>query len=500
MAIPVDQIVLITPSVISGGGAGIDLIAVMLTDDPRIPTGTLLSFPSSDGVGAYCGVLSTLYNLSVNYFLGFDNSNIKPGALYVFSFPSAPRSAFLRGISPPGGATLQNVQTITGTLNITIDGTVHTAGALSLAAATSLTGAATIIATALSLTTNQVQWDPITQSFVFSSLTTGATSTITAATGTAASLLGVDAASGPSVSQGAGIGVAATTMAAVKAASQNWATFMTTYNPDAPGAFTNKLAFTAWCNGQNNRFAYIAWDQDAVAAAPPGSACFGNAVAAGDYSGTMALYAPVLGATLAAFICGTTASIDTTETNGRITFAFKAQEGLVPDVTDGTIAQNLLANGYSFYGEYHDANNDFLFLNNGAVSGPFKWLDSYVNQIWFNAGLQQSVMTLMMTVKSLPYNQPGYDLVGSALQDPIDAAVNFGAIVAGVPLSNLQAAEVNTAAGVKIDTILTAVGYYRQVLPATAQVRALRQSPPCSIWYMDGQSIQKINVASVEVM
>ncbi len=123
-----------------------------------------------------------------------------------------------------------------------------------------------------------------------------------------------------------------------------------------------------------------------------------------------------------------------------------------------------------------------------------------MNQIWFNNAVQLALMTLMTMAKSLPYNQPGYDLVGAALQDPIDQALNFGMMATGVPLSNLQAAEVNQAAGVKIDQVLFNGGYYKQILPATAQVRSNRGSPPVTIWYMDPGSIQRLDVASVAIL
>ena len=197
---------------------------------------------------------------------------------------------------------------------------------------------------------------------------------------------------------------------------------------------------------------------------------------------------------------GYAASLDFGATNGRATAMFRRQSGLAADVIDGTTAQNLKTNGYNFFGDWTTRNDAFIFFANGTVTGPFEWLDSYLNQIWLNNQLQLAILSLMVAMKSIPYNDAGYTLIRAACRDPIDAAVNFGAIRAGVPLSAAQAAEVNFAAGVKIDDVLGNRGWYLQVNPATAQVRAARGSPPCSLWYMDGQSIQQINLASVEVM
>jgi uncharacterized protein YcgL (UPF0745 family) len=77
--------------------------------------------------------------------------------------------------------------------------------------------------------------------------------------------------------------------------------------------------------------------------------------------------------------------------------------------------------------------------------------------------------------------------------------LNFGAIRTDVPLSESQAAQVNTAAGLKVDTTINTQGYYLQILPASAQVRQNRQSPPMTLWYTDGGSIQYINLASIDI-
>jgi hypothetical protein len=58
---------------------------------------------------------------------------------------------------------------------------------------------------------------------------------------------------------------------------------------------------------------------------------------------------------------------------------------------------------------------------------------------------------------------------------------------------------VNNAAGAPIDSILSTRGWFLQVLDALPQVRAARGSPPINFWYMDGESVQKINMASILV-
>jgi hypothetical protein len=58
---------------------------------------------------------------------------------------------------------------------------------------------------------------------------------------------------------------------------------------------------------------------------------------------------------------------------------------------------------------------------------------------------------------------------------------------------------VDTAAGLIIDPTLATIGYYLQVLPATSTQRNNRQSPTCTLWYMDGGSVNQLNLASIDI-
>jgi hypothetical protein len=116
-----------------------------------------------------------------------------------------------------------------------------------------------------------------------------------------------------------------------------------------------------------------------------------------------------------------------------------------------------------------------------------------------NNGFQLALMELLTSVGSIPYNQTGYTMIKAACQDVINRALNFGAIRAGVTLSESQVIQVNNMAGVQIDGVLNSIGYYLQVLDADPQTRVNRGTPPCTFWYMDGGSIQRITLASVMV-
>ena len=112
---------------------------------------------------------------------------------------------------------------------------------------------------------------------------------------------------------------------------------------------------------------------------------------------------------------------------------------------------------------------------------------------------QLQLLTLLSNVRSIPYNAAGYAIIEQALFGPIDAALLFGAIRSGVPLSAEQTVAINTEAGIPIAQTITERGWYLQIRPASAEVRAARGSPAMVFWYTDGQSVQKINLSSVQV-
>lgn len=644
-SIPASQIVSVVPSVVNAGGAGLDLIELMLTTSIRPPIGQVLSFPTLASVQSYFGTTSLEATEAAVYFGGYDGATKLPGALLFAQYPIANVGAYLRGGSV-AGLTLTQLQALSGVLTITIDGTPHTSSTIDLSTATSFSNAAALITTGIGLTgptqavvtgsmgasatgtgsgtnltlsavtgvihpgsalsasiagtgvpantylvsqasgtpgaagvyvtnnattsssqaitvtstsvdvtavssgtlavgqeltgtslstttyissqtsgttggigvyvttaahqvasetitavTPTCAYDSIAGAFVIVSGTTGASSTIGYASGTLSASLKLTSATGAVLSQGAITSVPATFMAGIINVTTDWATFQTIFDPDAGSGNTQKLLFAAWVNSTENRYTYLCTDTDITPTqSTAATSSLGYLLDSTDSSGTVPIYQPIGGDNhLAAFLGGFVASLNFDATNGRATAAFRSQTGISPSVTDPTSAANLIANGYNFYGAYATANQGFQFFNPGQVSGPFSWVDSYVNQIWFNNACQLALMEMLIAYGSIPYNPTGYGYIRAALQDPINAALNFGAIRPNVPLSSAQASEVNAIAGIKVDDVLATRGWYLVIQAATAQTRALRNSPVIILLYMDGESIQKVNLSSILV-
>ena len=492
MPISASQIVGVTPQVLAAGGTALDLNGMLLTSSALMPPGYTFSFPSASAVIAFFGAASIETGIAAVYFQGYRNSNVKPGALLVSRYAVAPVAATLSG-GNISGLTLAALQAMSGTLSVLVNGTAQS-GTVNLSGATSFSAAAALIATALSV---PVAFNSVSGGFVVSSSVTGSASSIAFATGTLADGLLLSQATGAIVAQGADQDTPGGAMPIITARNSNWASFSTTWEPST----ADKIAFATWNNSTGKRFAYMMWDTDITATqlGQTGSAGY-QITQVNSFDGTVPLYAPVNGALIGAFAMGYGASLAFSYPNGRATFFGRGLDGLAADVEDSTVATNLLANGYNFLGDYALANSNFTIIRNGTVSGQFQFLDSYLNQIWLNNQCQLALVGLITTSGSIPYNPQGYGNIESALLDPVQAGVNFGAIRVGVSLSNAQASALKTATGGKdIALTITAQGFYIFIGDPGAQVRGERGSPICILFYADGGSVQNIQLTSTEV-
>lgn len=345
-----------------------------------------------------------------------------------------------------------------------------------------------------------VAYDSVSGGFTITGGTPGPTSTIGYASGTLATGLNLTAATGAVTSQGAAIAVAGTFMGNLVDTTQNFATFMTAFEP----VNADKEAFAAWNNSVNNgtEYAYVMWSTDILDTEVPNTGSAYAAITAAEYAGTALVYAPVNLSSAAAFVLGFGASLNFEAENGRATAAFKSQSGFPPDVVSTQVYTNLKTNGANCFvlvSTRNQANNS-VFMANGTISGPFSWLDSFLDQEWLTDQLQVTLLAFLRTLPSVPYSAAGYTAIEQVVAGgPIDAALNFGAIRVGVPLSSTQIAYVNNAAGLNVAPVITEVGWYLLIQPASPTVRAARLTPPMTLFYCDGQSVQQLNLSSLEV-
>ncbi|MFT9364843.1 MAG: DUF3383 family protein [Gluconobacter sp.] len=283
-------------------------------------------------------------------------------------------------------------------------------------------------------------------------------------------------------------------LSALIAQSQDFAGITFAFEP----AIADKQAIATWNAAQNKRFWIVIWDTDVQAVVLNSAEAFGTWLASGAYDGVSALYQdPVF----AAAALGWMASLNFDTENGRWNLFGRQFPSVTASVTTGAAASSLQANGYSFYGLHANGLGRFTFTRGGMVSGQFKWADSYINQIWMNASFQSDMLNLLLTAGNIPFNTQGDALVSAGAQPTIDQALAFGAIRAGVTLTAAEILEVNNAAGIEIASTLQTRGWYFKpnASTAAASVRGTRGTIQPQFWYTDGESVQSINLASIEV-
>lgn len=510
-SIPASAFVNVIPGVLNAGGNPLSLNGVLVDNsgDTSVPIGTVKAFPGPgpDAVIAWYGADTPQAALAAVYFAGYIGATSLPSTLYVVQDNTAAVAGYLRGGSVTS-LTLTQLQALSGTITVAIDGVSHVSAAINLSAATSFTNAAALIQTGLDAgtpsTTATVTYDTLRDAFAITSATTGSTSSLAfPTTDSLTTGLNLTQATGAVLSAGAAIATPAGVMAGVVNVTQNWATFTTVVEP----VLSVKEQFAAWVQTTNQRYAYFCYDSDITPTeSPTASGSFGAIVNEADDFGIATQWEPTsisgssqVQGSAAAFGMSIAASLNFNQKNGNTTWAFRGQAGLVPAVTSLTVYDNLVANGYNCYAAVATANQNFQWFQNGQISGAWKWIQPYINQIYFNSQLQLALAELESSVGSIPYNRQGYTLVRQACMGVINQMLNYGAAQPGVPLSASQAQAVNLAAGANISTTLQTAGWYLQITAATPQVRQARTSPPITLWYMDGGSIQQISLNSIDV-
>lgn len=491
MAIPLRKDIQINPGVLPAGGSALDLNGLILTDSGYAPVGTVISFTAKEDVAAYFGSASPEFSMAEVYFQGYDNSTKTPGALLFARFNPASAAAWLRSGSM-AAVTLDQLKLLSGVLTLSVDGTSHTSASIDLSTATSFAQAADLIETGIGSSVT-VEFDTTQKRFIITSATAGDASTITYATGTLSAGLKLTAATGATLSQGADAALVTDAMQGVLDASQNWAIFTTSFTPEEDQA----LAFSSWVNGQNYRFGYVPFtlEESALVSGSTDTLAY-KIISTYDYSNVI----PVFGDQAhAASILGYAASLDFDRLEGRVTLKYRELSGLLTEVSTSADYDALIANGYNFYGQYGENKVEENYWADGTISGDFKWVDSFCFQIWLNANLMGDAIQLFKSNRSLPYNTRGDAAIEASFADTINQGIAFGGIRTGIDLSSSQASEINNAVGADVIPSITAKGWYLYIPKATAEQRAQRIRPGCSLYYTDGGSVQKLTLASVMV-
>lgn len=506
MAIPASELVRVQPRVLAGTGQDLAFNGLFLTENALVPVGTLLTFRDTASVSEYFGSVSNEAKAAAVYFGGYNNSFLKPTALYMWRSHKNASAPFVRSAafsSAKVKTLLDDLKGITaGTFSATIGGTAVSLSEVDLSGSDSISAALDIVTKKIAAVEEAspaaagvaLSWNPVFRAFTLTAGAAGSTVAIANLSGTIPDALGLT--SGAVVSAGADAQDYASCLDEVCETTQNFVTYSTIAEADRADA----LALAGWSNtqyGEGNQFLYVYWSDDAVLKTADASETAAAAIRDAEYNGVAGVFGDVR---YPAFIMGSAGSIDWDRIGGTITFAFKAQSGLEANVTDKDDAANLIANGMNFVGNYASRNDNFIFLQNGQMFGQWAWIDTYLNSCWLNNALQVQILGGLQLAARVPYNEAGYIRIRAWVQDVVDRALTNGVIDRGVRLSETQKTELISEAGKDISTDLYNNGYVLQIEDATAAIRQARISPSMSFWYTYGGSVHKINLPSTAVV
>ena len=506
MAIPASELVRVQPRVLAGTGQDLAFNGLFLTENALAPVGTLLTFRDAASVSEYFGSASDEAKAAAIYFGGYNNSFLKPTALYMWRSHKNARAPFVRSAafsSAKVKTLLDDLKGITaGTFSATIGGTAISLSEVDLSGSDSISAALDIVTKKIAAVEEAspaaagvtLSWNSVFRAFTLTAGAAGSTVAIANLSGTIPDALGLT--SGAVVSAGADAQDYASCLDEVCETTQNFVTYSTIAEADKADA----LALSGWSNTQyaaGNQFLYVYWSDDAVLKTADASETAAIAIRDAEYTGTAGVYGDVR---YPAFLMGVAASIDWDRIDGAITTAFKAQSGLTANVQVKDDAANLIANGMNFMGNYASRNDNFILFQNGQMFGQWSWIDTYLNATWLNNALQVQILSGLELAGRVPYTEAGYTRIRAWVQDVVDRALTNGVIDRGVRLSETQKTELINEAGKDISTDLYNNGYVLQINDATAAIRQARTSPSMSFWYTYGGSVHKINLPSTAVV
>lgn len=491
MSINASYLVAITGRSITGGSADLETNGLVLTKSAILPVDKpCLEFATYKSVAAVFGADSDEAKFAQQYFSGVTNQQRAPTGLMIARRVSDAASAWLR--SAPLGMSLEEIKALTINLSVTVNGTTKTVSDLSLATATSYSGAANLIASALGCAG---AYNSTLDAFVFTTETAGATATISYATGTSANVLKLTQTDGAVLSQGCAAMSVAENMTAIENISRNWTQFTTLWEETDQDEVE---AYSAFADVDDD-YVYVFWTSDTKTQSALTQASTIPAQIKDKYNCTLSIFADSYAT--AAFVLAFPATIKWDAVQGMKVIFGKSATGVPAVVTTEAQALALDDIHVSYVGQFATRNSEFSFANRGHLSSDtYGFYDTLIGLIWFKACIQRAIMDGFASVNRVPYNQKGYNIVAAWIQDPINSAKNVGVIDTGMSLSNAQKAQIMQEVGVDISGDLDSTGYYLSVTDPSANVRADRGSPVMNLYFAYAGSVQKCELPVTAVL
>ncbi|WP_407733285.1 DUF3383 domain-containing protein [Pseudomonas citronellolis] len=419
-------------------------------------------YSTLDAVAADFGTSAPEY-LAANLFF---SQSPQPSILYIGRWAEVPTSARLNGgaLSVAQQAMSNFTSITTGSMKITVDGTLKTLSALNFSGAANLNAVASIITTALAGAT--CVWNANYSRFEITSPTTGATSTLTYASSTGSgtdvsALLGL--VTGVASAPVGGI-VAESLLTCVTnlgAMSADWYGLLVA---DTSPTDTDLLGVASFIEGASPSRIFGITTQAATALDPVSTTDLPYKLKAANYKRTFCQYSSS-SPYAAASIFGRAFTVDFSGNNTTITLKFKTEPGVTAESLNETQAAALKAKNCNVFVNY---NNATAIIQEGVMANGY-FFDEVHGLDWLQNEIQTAVYNLLYTsTTKIPQTDQGINRIVTTVNDRMEQAVVNGLCAPG---------QWNGPAFGALQTgQYLAAGYYTYAPPVSSQSQADREA------------------------
>lgn len=442
---------------------------LIVGDSPVIDVAERIRLYSSvTAIAADFGTTAPEYLAAAEYFA----QTPQPTSVYVGRWASTPTAAIIHGGGlTPAQQTLTNFTSVTsGSLTISVNGTVESITGVSLAAAANLPAVAAIISTALP--NADLFWNPTYNRFdVYTTTGSGATASLnfstTPATGTDLGvLLGINAASGGTIVAGANAETLTACVAILANQSNLW--YGIGYASAIAPATSDILGVAAFIQAASPARIFGVTTQDPNTLIAGSTTDLAYQLSQLNYSRTFVQYSSQ-NANAVFGIFGVAFTVNFTGQNTTITVKFKTEAGVVAEQLTETQAATLATKNCNVYVLY---NNSTAIVQQGVMSNGY-FFDTIHGTDWLQNAIQTAVFNLLYTSSTkIPQTDAGVNQILTTVSQQLEQSVLNGLVAPGVwtgpNLGNIVTGQTLTK------------GYYVYAAPISTQSvadRASRKAP-----------------------
>jgi hypothetical protein len=462
-------------------------IPVFITDEEIIDIGERVRFYRNiDEVIEEFGGSGPAYDAAVLHFSQLP----RPDALYIGRWARTPSKAVLHGgvldVADLDMATWTTITT--GSMTITVDGTLKTLTGLNFSTATNLNQVATIIQAGSTGFT--VRWDAAYERFDFISTTTGTSSTIGYG---AAAGSGTDISSKAKLRSGQanapvnGV-IAETALAAVQAASDRSGDWYAVAITAATMPTDNDLVdISAYIEGTERNRLHIITTQSSSTLDPLSALDIGSRLKTLKYMRSYVQYSSTHKfAAVSAF--ARAATVDFSSNRSTITLKFKQLPGVGVDILTETQNKVLRSKNVNVFVQY---DNDTAILQEGVMSNGF-FFDEVHSSDWFANALQTNVWNVLYQSQTkVPQTDEGIHQLVAACEETSEAAVYNGFLSPGT----WRGGQI----GILMPGMTLSRGYYVYAPPLASQLQADREARKAPTIFIAAKMAGAVHFANVIV-